>query len=288
MKDIPPLSHIPAFEAAARFESFARAAKELGITSTAVSQHIRALEDWFGTPLFIRKARGVQLTKQGQQFASTCQTAIREIANSAAQISPKKTKRKVSLACQPSVVSLWLTNRLPDFMERHPDIQVSIVYPFGAAMPEEVGADLLIRHGTIPDQAAEKILSAETRPTCARSYLEKDGPFNEPSALLQARLLHDETEEAWRQWLRQYDLDLPSGSAPVFGDFNLLISSIQAGYGIGLCPTSLIEQDISEGKLVVLSEDATDKDKYYWLIRAQSLSDDAEMLRQWLRDQAAF
>ena len=285
MKDIPPLSHIPAFEAAARFESFVRAAKALGITSTAVSQHVRALEDWLGTSLFIRKARGVQLTRQGQQFASSCHIAIREIKDAAAQVSPQKTKRKVSLACQPSVVSLWLTNRLPDFMERYPEIQVSIVYPFGATTPEEVGADLLIRHGKTPEQSAEKLLSAATRPTCAKSYLEKTGPFAGPDALMGARLLHDETEDAWRSWFRKHGLELSGDSAPVFGDFNLLISSIQAGHGIGLCPTSLIESDIATGNLVVLSEDAADTDKYYWLIGAHTLSPDAELLRQWLRDQ---
>ena len=285
MKDIPPLSHIPAFEAAARFESFIRAAKALGITSTAVSQHVRALENWLGTPLFVRKARGVQLTREGREFADSCQNALREIRDGAERVSPQNTKRKVGLACQPSVVSLWLTSRLPDFMERHPEIQVSIVYPFGATTPEEVGADLLIRHGTTPDRTAEKLLSAATRPTCAKSYLEKAGPLDGPVAIRDARLLHDETEDAWRLWFRQYGLELPGGNAPVFGDFNLLISSIQAGHGIGLCPTALIESDIASGNLVVLSEDAADTDKYYWLIGAHALSSDAELLRQWLRDQ---
>lgn len=101
MKDIPPLSHIPAFEAAARFESFVRAAKALGITSTAVSQHVRALEDWLGTSLFIRKARGVQLTRQGQQFASSCHIAIREIKDAAARVSRKRPNAKLVLPANP-------------------------------------------------------------------------------------------------------------------------------------------------------------------------------------------
>lgn len=286
MKNLPPLSHIPAFEAAARFESFVRAAQDLGITPTAVSQHVRALEDWLGTPLFIRKARGVRLTREGQQFAASCQSAIREISDSATQISVQKTKRKVSLACQPSVVSLWLTSRLPHFMEQHPDIQVSIVYPFGARTPREVGADLLICHGKTPPAHGEKLLDATTRPTCSAEYLKQEGRFESPPALLNARLLHDETEDAWQQWFGQYDITLPGASAPVFGDFNLLIGSILAGHGVGLCPTTLIERDISAGNLVVLFDDAIDEDKFYWLVGSDELSTDGALLRQWLLDQA--
>lgn len=288
MKNLPPLSHIPAFEAAARFESFVRAAELLGITPTAVSQHVRALEDWLGTPLFVRKARGVRLTKEGHLFAASCQTAIREIRDGAAQVSAQKTKHKVSLACQPSVVSLWLTSRLPQFMEQYPDIQVSIVYPFGARTPHEVGADLLICHGKTLPAHGEKILDAATRPTCSAEYLKRTGPFEGPTALLSARLLHDETEDAWQQWFGQYNIALPSASAPVFGDFNLLIGSILAGHGVGLCPTTLIERDLAAGNLVVLSDDAIDEDKFYWLVGSDSLSEDGALLRQWLLDQAAL
>lgn len=286
MKNLPPLSHIPAFEAAARFQSFVRAAELLGITPTAVSQHVRALEEWLGTPLFVRKARGVRLTKEGHLFAASCQTAIREIRDGAAQVSAQKTKRKVSLACQPSVVSLWLTSRLPHFMEQYPDIQVSIVYPFGARTPHEVGADLLICHGKTPPTHGEKILDAATRPTCSAEYLKQAGPFESPTALLGARLLHDETEDAWQQWFGQYDTPLPSTSAPVFGDFNLLIGSILAGHGVGLCPTTLIERDLATGNLVVLFDDAIDEDKFYWLVGSDGLSEDGALLRQWLLDQA--
>ncbi|MCC9620286.1 LysR family transcriptional regulator [Thalassospira sp. MA62] len=280
------MSHIRAFETAARHQNFVRAADELGITPTAVSQHVRALEDWLGVALFERQARGVRLTDKGDVFAQSCSRAIIDIANAAADISRKDTKRKISLACQPSIVSLWLAPRLPDFIDQHPDIQVSIVYPMGARHPDEVGADLLIQYGYKAPATGEKFLNAATRPTCAPSYCDRVGTLETPASLMNAHLLHDETESAWHQWFAAHDLVLASGNAPVFADFNLLVSSVLAGHGIGLCPTALIESDIAAGNLIVLSEDAINQDKFYWLIAADNPSPDVQLLHNWLMKQA--
>lgn len=280
---LPPLTHLRAFEAAARHQSFLRAAEELGMTAAAVSQHVRSLEDWLGLSLFDRLPRGVRLTGAGRDFGDTCHRALTDLAQAVERVRFPKHPQQVALACQPSIVSLWLARRLPAFRAAYPDIQVSIVYPMGARTPEEAGTDLLIRHGPRPERAAEAILSAATRPTAAASL--GLTPCT-PEALLTADLLHDATEEAWRRWFAGAGQGMPRGTGPIFADFSLLVSSVLAGSGVGLCPTALIADDLRSGTLIQLSDHATDTDLAYWLLGRPAPTDAAEAFRHWLVEQA--
>lgn len=283
---LPPLTHLRPFEAAARLGSFLRASQELGMTAAAVSQHVKALEDWLGLALFDRHPRGVTLTAAGQEFGAACHRGLEEIARSAERLNKRGRARRVSLACQPSIVSLWLARRLPRFRAEHPDIQVSIVYPLGARTPEDAGADLLIRHGPRPDRSADAILSAATRPTAAPAYLHRSGPLGTPADLLRAELLHDATEEAWRSWFSGHGLTMPQGTGPIFADFSLLVSSVVAGLGIGLCPTALVEDQLRDGSLVLVSDHAIDTAKDYWLLGRPAPTTEADLMRRWLMDEA--
>ena len=231
---LPPIASLRAFEAAARRQSFRHAGDELGMSAAAVSQHVKSIEDWLGLPLFERRPRGVQLTAQGRELGEACSEGLGHIAITVERLLGRSGQKRVSLACQPSMVTHWLAPRLPAFRAAHPDIQVSIVYPLSARTPEEAGADLLIRHGTQPDRPATAILGAATRPTCSTDYLQRVGPISKPSDLLAADLLHDETEAAWSTWLTRQGLKPPADTGPIFADFNLLVSSVLAGLGIGL------------------------------------------------------
>jgi LysR family glycine cleavage system transcriptional activator len=182
----------------------------------------------------------------------------------------------------PSVVTHWLGPRLPRFRAAHPEIQVSIIYPLGAQTPDDAGADLLLCHGTRPPGRAERILPAATRPTCAPAYLDRHGPITTPADLLKHDLLHDATEAAWQSWLAARSVKGPAPSGPLYADFNLLVSSVISGLGIGLCPTALIVDHLAAGTLKVLFDEAADEDKAYWLLSGADLSEPAAVLRDWL------
>ncbi|WP_159950569.1 LysR substrate-binding domain-containing protein [Rhizobium sp. 18065] len=284
---LPPLAALRAFEAAARRQSFLHASAELGMTAAAVSQHVKSLEDWLGFALFDRRPRGVQLTAQGRELGEACSEGLSHIAITVERLLGRSSEKRVSLACQPSIVTHWLAPRLPAFRAAHPDIQVSIVYPLGARTPEEAGADLLIRHGLKPDRPATAILGAATRPTCSTDYLQRVGPISRPSDLLAMDLLHDETEAAWSTWLTRQGLKPPAHTGPIFADFNLQVSSVLAGLGIGLCPTALVARQIEQGDLVVLFDQAIDEDKSYWLLEAERLSEAGRVLQAFLLRQTA-
>ncbi|TGU08102.1 transcriptional regulator, partial [bacterium M00.F.Ca.ET.156.01.1.1] len=101
------------------------------------------------------------------------------------------------------------------------------------------------------------------RPTCAPGYAAQFGPFSAVASLLQAELLHDDSEMAWRAWFAAAGTVPPHSTGPIFADFNLLVTALKAGQGVGLCPTELLRDEIAKGELTVLFERAADKDKYY-------------------------
>ncbi|NUL16368.1 LysR family transcriptional regulator [Agrobacterium tumefaciens] len=276
---LPPLATLRAFEAAARRTSFSLAGQELGMTATAVSQHVRNLEAWLGVALFERHARGVRLTPAGREFGLTVSSGLRQIASGAERISCGRDRMTVRLASLPSVVAHFLTPRLPRFRALYPDIQVSISY---SGAHHAVSADLTIGHGVVSGENAVALFSAETRPTCAPSYAAEFGPFDDVDSLLRAELLHDDTETAWQNWFAADGISLPDNAGPVFADFNLLVTALKAGQGVGLCPTALLHDEIANGQLTVLFDRAADTEKYYWLMEAEEMTAPARILSDWL------
>ncbi|MBB4005922.1 LysR substrate-binding domain-containing protein [Allorhizobium taibaishanense] len=280
---LPPLTALRAFEAAARLESFARAADELGTTAAAVSQHVRALEDWLGQPLFERRPRGVTLNGDGRTFGAEVSSGLGLIATAAARLKAASKHETVTLACLPSVVTHWLGPRLPGFRQLYPEVQVTISYAAAQAVrAQDIQADLLLCHGVKPHPGARKILSGETQAAASPAFLALKGPFQHPADLLQADLLHDETVDGWRRWFETAGLRGTVKPGPIFADFTLLRSSLLAGLGVGLCPIALIEEDLAEGRLQLLFDHGSDLDRAYWLVERQLLSPAATLMRDWL------
>lgn len=170
-------------------------------------------------------------------------------------------------------------SRLPGSASRH---TVTISYSAGAITPAEAKADLLIQHGVRPSPEALPILSAATRPTAARGYIERKGPFPDATDLARADLLHDEHKVAWRRWFAEGGIPAPTESGPLFADFNLLVSSVTSGLGVALCPTALIANERAGGELQLLFERASDTEKYYWLLEADRPTQEAVLMRDWL------
>ncbi|MBB3659043.1 LysR family glycine cleavage system transcriptional activator [Rhizobium sp. BK650] len=277
-----PLASLRAFEAAARHESFVRAAADLNLQPAGISQHVKAMENWLRIPLFLRHSRGVTLTAAGREFGAVVTHALAHIEVAAGQLRLEANSRPVSVACIPSMAVRWLIPQLSRLRAAYPDIRINIVYALDAKTPEAAGADLLICHGIRPSAGAIKLLSAETRPTCSAEFLAHHGPFDKPADLLACDILHDETTDAWARWLSAVGIHSPPKAGPVFADFNLMIGSLISGQGVGLCPTALIADEIAAGLLISLFEKASDSDKGYWLIEAKGLSREARTLRDWL------
>src|SRR3954471_16660340 len=123
---LPPLSALRPFEAAARLESFTKAAAELHLTHGAVSHQVRALEEHLGTPLFARHGKRVALTAAGRTFAERVRAALEEIARAADNLRARRNDR-LTVSVLPSFASRWLMPRLNRFMDAHTHIEVNVI-----------------------------------------------------------------------------------------------------------------------------------------------------------------
>lgn len=111
---LPSLSALRAFEAAARLNSFKKAAEELAVTATAISHRIRVLEEDLERPLFVRKVRAVELTPDGQTLLAAVSSGFQAIAMAIEQVRRPR-RASVTLSATPAFATKWLVPRLATF-----------------------------------------------------------------------------------------------------------------------------------------------------------------------------
>jgi LysR family glycine cleavage system transcriptional activator len=280
---MPSLSALRVFEAAARLNSFSRAADELHVTHAAVSHQIRLLEDWFGRPLFLRAKRTVRLVPDAVALAQTLSVSLARIEAETRAFRMKATG-ELTVACIASIATRWLIPGLPDFLKPNPDINVRVVYAMGEQRFREGDCDVLITLGEDRSETREStwLFSRANRPVVSPAYLARRGMPESAEAIAAADLLHDETPDRWLNWCRKAGVKMDGPlRGPVFQDFNLLATAVIAGHGIALCPTEVFRRELDNGDLVILSDIETLTDESYFLVTARPASAAAVKFREW-------
>lgn len=269
MPKLPPLNALKCLEAAARSESFSRAAEELHVTQSAVSHQIRLLEDWFGLDLFERRGRQTVPTPKGAELSAALAEAFDIIGAACKRVTHSDAGPALTIASLPSIATIWLIPRLTLFFAEHPEISVKVVYAFHDRPLDfdDIDIALLWGIGDWENCRATPFLDGSTVAVCNVALLEREGPLDTPQALLGKPLLHDTNRLDWQAYMRQAGLK-HAGPAPgpIFQDFNLLRAAALAGQGIALCPRLLIADDLSSGRLVQVSETVIKQDHAYHVI----------------------
>lgn len=126
MRELPHLVYLQAFEAAARHLSFTRAADELNCTQAAISQRVRALEQYFGRPLFRRQPSGLELSSAGKAYLPGITQAL-DMAEAATRgLTGRRERQGITISAPISFLNLWLAPRLRGFMADHPEVSVQL------------------------------------------------------------------------------------------------------------------------------------------------------------------
>lgn len=126
--NMPSLRAVRSFVAAAKYQSFTRAAEALCVTQAAISRQIRELESSLGVPLFKRTGRTVELTEAGSIFYDAAYLSFINIAQAAQRLKTTDLSlQEVTICCSPAFSSFWLSHRLPSFFAHHPDINVNVI-----------------------------------------------------------------------------------------------------------------------------------------------------------------
>ncbi len=282
---IPPLNALRAFEAAARYSSFTKAAEELRVTHAAVGRHVRELESWLGHPLFERLGRGVALTSVGIEFSRSLTRIFDLLHDATLEVAPSKLGQQLTLTVDIGLASRWLITRLRGFIDQNPDLTVHII-PLERAIPEHFAPDhvCLMFDSKPPEQVeSEPLCKVVTSPVCSRTLAENNDPQSH-DLLLQHPLLHEDSRKWWQEWLIQAGVEgLNAKDGPMFYG-HLALDAAEADLGIALGDNLLAADAIKAGKLVRLSDVYIDFG-YYYLIRPALLKRprEVDLFVEWLQ-----
>lgn len=286
---LPSLQALRAFDAAAQFGSFRQAAAHLSVTPTAISHHIRGLEDQLGVKLFERQGRQVTLTVEGRRLSETTSQAFGMLQETVRNL--RRTSRNVvRIAAGPIFTARWLMPRISDFWAQNPGIELEVVPSWRPGALDSGQTDIEIHWARAPEAPpqAQKLLELHPVAIASPDFLIRHGPINEPEQLLDLPILHQKNHWGWLDWFRSMGIQPTQRlSGPVFEDANILIRGAAEGQGAVIGWLPLIEQDLQEGRVVRLfREDIASTHAYFMEVGEGRIAAKATArVAGWLRQQ---
>jgi LysR family glycine cleavage system transcriptional activator len=206
---LPPLNALKAFEAAARHESFTRAAEELCVTQGAVSHQVKALESELAIKLFNRERQRLIITEAGRDYLATVRDALDRIAAGTERLLQRQNAGVLTVSTSPDFAAKWLVHRLGHFAEAYSgiDLRVSATLHHVDFAREEV--DLAVRHGggNWPGLDAVRLCAEQLFVVCSPKLLEGRRRIGRVEDILKFPLLHLDSRSDWTNWLRGIGLD---------------------------------------------------------------------------------
>lgn len=293
---LPSLQALQCFEAAARHQSFSRAAQELALTQSAVSRQVAALESFLGVKLFRRSQHGMALTPAGADYARQVRQRLDALERDAVDLMGRRGHGdRVTLAAVPTFATRWLIPRLPRLVAQQPELLVHLETRTRPFLFADSGIDAALWAGT-PQQLqqwagtqATHLMDEEVVPVCSPRWLPQ-GRAVTPSELAKLPLLQASTRpEAWRRWFEAQGVQAPSPMAgPRYELFSMQAAAAIAGLGVALMPTLLVQEELASGALVVACPCPLKGERAYYLVQPQGVSRPAlERVRHWLLDECA-
>ena len=264
MRKLPPLRALHAFEAAARHHSFAAAAKELGVTPTAISHQIRQLEETCGIRLFQRRPRPLLLTSAGARLYPALRNGFDALAAAVALLPEEDVQAPLRVTSPNAFASKWLVPQLPKWREANPAVPLDIIGTDAVLDLRAGAADVAIRYARKPplDFVAHEVFRDVYIPVCSPHLLERYSPITRAADLLRLPLIHydwmnrDPEAPSWRQWLavaRSIDPDfkpLEKVWDLSFREELHAIDAVVGGQGVAICSDVVVSNELKNGLLV--------------------------------------
>jgi len=291
------LNALRAFEAAARHLSFVAAADELNVTPSAISQQIRALEEYLDVPLFVRSKVGVTLTPQARAAYPDIRDGLQRLSEGLSVLRGSGQDRLVTMTAPPSFAGKWLLPRIDRFREKYPEFDIRLDTTDRLVDFAAEGIDLGVRYGLggYAGLRTEKLFDEEVLPVCSPALL-PNGRAADAGWLASVTLIHDTTSDfdptfpTWGSWL------LARGMTQIDHSRGLRINSsvlaIQAaieGQGVTLARSVIVDGDLRAGRLIRPFE-ATERTRCaYYIVYPEDALDarKVKVLRDWLLEEAA-
>jgi LysR family glycine cleavage system transcriptional activator len=251
---LPPLNALKAFEAAARLQSFSRAAEELCVTQGAVSRQIKILEESLETKLFRRFHRQVLLTDEGLAYSRSVREAFEIIDAQSANLNPHRGDQILRIKSLPTFAMRWLIPRLSDFSKRNPDYKVSIHTSHKFADFDYDDLDGSIEYGTGEWKGvlSDLLFPTMLTPVCSPRLADGALPPTRLEELSNYVLLHSQQRpELWNQWLTGLGAsNVPTKDVARLEDSGLVYQAAIDGLGLAIAEVGYVKEDVRMGRLV--------------------------------------
>ncbi len=298
---LPPLGWLRAFESAARLLSFTAAADELGLTQSAISQQISALEARFGSQLFVRKHRGIALTDDARRLLPGVTDGIAKLHNATLAFDTTFDSTVLTIATSVSVAQWYLVPNLQEFKQQNPEVRIRIIT---AVWPDELAtstADVRIRF--CPSNAAGKrgeplgsnrmCLVAAT--TCIENKLQPRQSKNKKNTkALSEELINTlpliqavGTSDTWEQYAELTNIPTTKTVSTFVDSHGLAVDFAKSGAGMAMTSALISAPLVANGELSLLkTEFMPAKDGYFIDNASGSDNPVANDFIDWLKDKA--
>ena len=252
-RKLPPLTALPAFDAAARHLSFTKAAAELNVTHGAISRAIRNIEDRLAIQLFERRTRSVRLTPTGAALAVEVGAALDRISAATIVATAPHSAGVLTVSTSDGFAGRWLVPRLHRFHRAYREFDVRLATSGVLANFVRDGIDIAIRYGTggYEGVVSEFLSDEEVSPVCSPELLHGEHPLRSPADLRHHTLIHDNFRIDWATWLQSAGLDDINPERGVrFDSATYAVEAAVHGEGVLLGRSALVSADLAAGRLV--------------------------------------
>ncbi len=281
-----PLRAIRTFEAAARCGSFFKAAEELHVTPSAVSQQIRELETYLGIQLFVRRPKSVDLTETGARYANEIKAALDRICLATGRVIEEVHPRGLAISTTPSFAGSWLVHRLKKFQSRFPDYDVEWSNSSEGIDFNRDQIDMAVRYG---DRAwigldVEFVIKPEYCAVCSPALMASK-PLHSIDDLRHHKILR-QIEAGSDLWLIHSGVPVPE-HGPRYSDTVLLLQAARDSQGVAIVQYMLAAADLAEGRLIEPFEARVPSEAAYYIVTPPGgLSrSKTKAVAQWLKEE---
>lgn len=285
-KRLPPLNSLKAFESAARFLSFTKAADELFVTQAAISHQIKILEDFLGVELFKRKNRALELTEFGKAYYVDITKILHHLVEATDKLLALKSDRHLTISVPQTFGIQWLVPRLSEFNKLYPDIEVRLkgVDQDEGLLSQDIDIAIYYGRGNWEGLQVDRLVE-EKLLVLAASKLLAEKPIHDYQDLRNHTLLHIHTRDNW-QYMADYlscdGLNIQQG--PIFSHTFMALQAAIHAQGIVLANRILAQQELDNGNLALVFDTNLRDPKSFYVVNHLDNSSDERIIafRSWI------
>jgi LysR family glycine cleavage system transcriptional activator len=291
-RKIPSTAALSAFEAAARHQSFTKAADELAVTQSAICRQVASLEEFVGLKLFRRDRRGVALTEAGVAYSRKVASRLDEVERDTMELMARGGQGDtLEIAVVPTFATKWLLPRMPEFIAAHPKITINLSTRTRPFLFSDTEFDAAVYAGvaTWPGTSSQFLMRESLIAVCSPDLIPRARVLT-VADWTRYRLLQQSTRPyAWRDWFASRGMRVEGDmSGPRFELFSMQTEAAIRGIGIALIPRLLIEDELRRRVLIPVVRHNYLSDRSYYINYPEQKSDNPALgrFRTWIEGQA--